>query len=125
MWYQKSTTQSHWASPLCAISYQGSLISGTRRLATSLRAKLVGDGGEPVSVSCGAIRGTGMQKVEKVDFSKLLGFEMLGDEVSGSLEFQYAAVDAKLGAKVGAEHWVACEVTSEFPANIAEKTRGE
>jgi len=37
----------------------------------------------------------------KIDYSKLLGFESIGDMISGSVDFQDDAVAAKLGAKVG------------------------
>jgi hypothetical protein len=41
--------------------------------------------------------------VDKVDYAKLLGFEALRDQVSGSVDFQEDTINAKLGAKVGVE----------------------
>ena len=61
-----------------------------------------------------------MQRTKKMDFAKLLGFQAVGDEVSGGVDFQDDVIDAKLGAKVGAEAWVACEDSSEFA--VAETT---
>ena len=40
---------------------------------------------------------------KKIDYSKLLGFECVGDLISGDVDFQDEAVAAKLGAKVGAD----------------------
>jgi hypothetical protein len=37
----------------------------------------------------------------KIDYSKLLGFESIGDLISGNVDFQDEALAAKLGAKVG------------------------
>jgi hypothetical protein len=37
----------------------------------------------------------------KIDYSKLLGFESIGDLISGGVDFQDEALAAKLGAKVG------------------------
>lgn len=51
-----------------------------------------------------------------IDFARLLGFEALRDEISGVLDLRHLVMDAKLGAKVGAEAWVECDVNSEFPS---------
>jgi hypothetical protein len=42
-----------------------------------------------------------MQASKKIDFARLLGFEMVSDQISGSLDFQDEIVGDKLGAKVG------------------------
>lgn len=41
--------------------------------------------------------------MEKIDFSKLLGFDCVAQELAYGLDFQDPTVDAKLGAKVGFE----------------------
>jgi hypothetical protein len=41
---------------------------------------------------------TGDLKTSKVDFGKLLGFEMFGDQISDGLDWQDEALGAKLGA---------------------------
>jgi hypothetical protein len=42
-----------------------------------------------------------MKTANKIDYSKLLGFESVGNLISGSVDFQDDALAAKLGAKVG------------------------
>jgi hypothetical protein len=42
-----------------------------------------------------------MKKASEINYSKLLGFESVGDLISGNIDFQDEAVAAKLGAKVG------------------------
>jgi hypothetical protein len=37
----------------------------------------------------------------KMDYSKLLGFDMVAKDVNGGVDFKDATVGAKLGAKVG------------------------
>jgi hypothetical protein len=37
-----------------------------------------------------------------IDFTKLLGFAAVTDQISGSVDFQNETIAAKLGAKVGA-----------------------
>jgi hypothetical protein len=37
----------------------------------------------------------------KMDYSKLLGFDMVAKDVTGGVDFKDATVGAKLGAKVG------------------------
>ena len=44
-----------------------------------------------------------MQELNKIDYSKLLGFEMMSDQPSASVDFQDDTFAARLGAKVGAE----------------------
>jgi hypothetical protein len=41
--------------------------------------------------------------LDKIDYSKLLGFEGVSDQLSGSVNFQDDTINAKLGAKVGVE----------------------
>lgn len=54
-----------------------------------------------------------MQSVRKIDLTKLLGFDAVSAEVEGPVDLQDAAIDGRLGAKVGAESWVACEVNGQ------------
>ena len=42
-----------------------------------------------------------MQKLEKIDLTKLLGFETVARESSDDVDFQDETLGAKLGAKVG------------------------
>jgi len=49
--------------------------------------------------------------MQKIDFSKLLGFASVSDRISGSVDFQDQAVSTTLGAKVGP-----IEPTGEFIA---------
>ena len=44
-----------------------------------------------------------MKKAIEINYSKLLGFESVGDLISGNIDFQDEAVAAKLGAKIGAD----------------------
>jgi hypothetical protein len=44
-----------------------------------------------------------MKNASEIDYSKLLGFEAIGDEIVGNVDFQDERVAAKLGAKVGAD----------------------
>ena len=44
-----------------------------------------------------------MNKPDKIDYAKLLGFDAVSDEISGGLDFQNETIGAKLGAKVGNE----------------------
>jgi hypothetical protein len=44
-----------------------------------------------------------MKKVSEINYSKLLGFESIGDQIIGSVDFQDERVAAKLGAKIGAD----------------------
>ena len=47
--------------------------------------------------------------MKQVEFRKLLGFAAVSDELGDSVDFQADVIEAKLGAKVGIEAWVACE----------------
>jgi hypothetical protein len=42
-----------------------------------------------------------MKEADKIDFAKLLGFDAVSDQISGSVDFQDETIGAKLGAKVG------------------------
>jgi hypothetical protein len=42
-----------------------------------------------------------MKRHDDIDFSKLLGFDAVNDQISGSVDFQDETISAKLGAKVG------------------------
>lgn len=44
-----------------------------------------------------------MQKPDKIDCSKLLGFATVSEEISGKLDLRDATISDKLGAKVGFE----------------------
>jgi hypothetical protein len=44
-----------------------------------------------------------MKTANKIDYSKLLGFESVGEQIFGSVDFQNDALAAKLGAKVGVD----------------------
>jgi len=54
-----------------------------------------------------------MPRIESLDLTKLLGFNSVSKEVSGGLCFQDQAFEAKLGAKVGAEVWVDCDLAAK------------
>jgi hypothetical protein len=42
-----------------------------------------------------------MSELTKIDFSKLLGFDIAADELNEKVDFKNPAVAARLGAKVG------------------------
>jgi hypothetical protein len=42
-----------------------------------------------------------MQKPDKIDYTKLLGFDSVGGETSEGVDFQDETLGARLGAKVG------------------------
>jgi len=44
-----------------------------------------------------------MQKPDKIDYAKLLGFDTVNDQLSAGVDFQDETVAARLGAKVGTE----------------------
>ncbi len=39
----------------------------------------------------------------KIDFARLLGFEGVSEQLANGIDFQNETMDAKLGARVGAE----------------------
>ena len=43
------------------------------------------------------------QNADQLDFTKLLGFEGVSEQLSNGVDFQNETMDAKLGARVGAE----------------------
>jgi len=57
-----------------------------------------------------------MRQTSDFDLGRLLGFEAVSNEISGPVNFQDEALDAKLGAKVGAEQLVHCDITTLSPA---------
>lgn len=50
-----------------------------------------------------------------IDLANLLGFDTIGSELSGKVDFKDEAVSAKLGAKVGVEVLVALDAVSSPP----------
>ena len=48
--------------------------------------------------------------MQKIDFSKLVGFAAVADEIGDSVDFQADVIEAKLGAKVGTEALVALDL---------------
>jgi hypothetical protein len=42
-----------------------------------------------------------MQRTDRIDYAKLLGFDGVSDQISGSVDFRDETIGAKLGAKVG------------------------
>jgi hypothetical protein len=57
-----------------------------------------------------------MNMANKIDYSKLLGFESVEALISGSVDFQDDALAAKLGAKVGADPLPGGDVEVDEPA---------
>ena len=47
--------------------------------------------------------------MQKLDLTKLFGFDTVAGELESNVNFQHDAVEAKLGAKVGVESWAACD----------------
>lgn len=56
-----------------------------------------------------------MQKPEKIDFTRLLGFAAASGQSSNGVNFQADIFEARLGAKVGAEILVALDVAANRP----------
>ena len=52
-----------------------------------------------------------MQDLFRIDYSKLLGFDVVSDEIANGIDFRNEIVGAKLGAKVGS-------ATTKMPAAI-------
>ena len=44
-----------------------------------------------------------MRKTKTLDFARLLGFDTVSDQISGSLDFREGTIGDKLGARVGPE----------------------
>jgi hypothetical protein len=61
-----------------------------------------------------------VQNFPQIDFRRLLGFDTLAQEVAGVVQLQSESMDAKLGAKIGAESWVDCE-RSELPVHSGSR----
>jgi hypothetical protein len=56
-----------------------------------------GDPNPRQTLSGGAI----MKQTHRIDYTKLLGFDSVSDQIEGSIDFQDETIGAKLGAKVG------------------------
>ena len=65
-----------------------------------------------VLLSVTELGGTHMQKAEKIDFTRLLGFAAASGQSSNGVNFQSDIFEARLGAKVGAEVLVALDVAA-------------
>jgi hypothetical protein len=69
-----------------------------------------------------------MQKPTKIDYSKLLGFDMVVDEISEGVNFNHPTVGARLGAKVGTatktEQTMLIDLPLEASAPIMQGMRG-
>ena len=61
-----------------------------------------------------------MKNADKIDFAKLLGFDTVSDQISGSVDFQDETIGAKLGAKVGTEALIACDLPHAFAGYVAK-----
>jgi hypothetical protein len=56
------------------------------------------------SLDCASLLGrTVNRKIKTLDFAKLLGFETINEQISGSVDFRDETLGDKLGAKVGVE----------------------
>jgi hypothetical protein len=62
-----------------------------------------------------------MQKPDKIDYTKLLGFDVVSDQLSAGVDFQGESFEARLGAKVGAEVLVACDLADNRPETSVGK----
>jgi hypothetical protein len=51
-----------------------------------------------------------MQKPEKINYARLLGFDAVSDQFSNGVDFQADGFEARLGAKVGGEVLVALDI---------------
>jgi hypothetical protein len=60
----------------------------------------------------------------KINFAKLLGFDGVSNQISGPVDFQDETINAKLGAKVGTEALIVCDLCTGLAAN-ALKGKGE
>jgi hypothetical protein len=56
-----------------------------------------------------------MNENRKIDFSKLLGFQVLGEELSERVDFRDEAFGGRLGAKVGGKDLTLVYVPREKP----------
>jgi len=62
--------------------------------------------------------GEDMQDKAKIDYSKLFGFDTVGDALTKGIDFQDPTIGAKLGAKVGGA------TKTEMPMNAPLKVEG-
>ena len=70
----------------------GSVDFGDETIGAKLGAKMCGDTEPGPSRRC---------ETREIEFSKLLGFEAVSDQIAGSVDFRDETIGAKLGAKVG------------------------
>jgi hypothetical protein len=61
-----------------------------------------------------------VQNSDKIDYAKLLGFEVVAEQIAGSVDFQDETVGAKLGAKVGLPETGASAKLTEAAATTAK-----
>ena len=54
-----------------------------------------------------------MKKASEINYAKLLGFESIGELISGDIDFKEEAVAAKLGAKIGIDVQTPSETPKE------------
>jgi hypothetical protein len=59
-------------------------------------------------------------KSDKIDNAKLLGFDAVSDQIADGVDFQDEAIGAKLGAKVGNEAGVDCELRTGLADDSAK-----
>jgi hypothetical protein len=64
--------------------------------------------------------GWNMQKPDRVNFDKLLGFKLLARELLHEFDFQDETLGARLGAKVGTEDMVALDVAYDAALKAVE-----
>jgi hypothetical protein len=67
-----------------------------------------------------------MDHSKKIDLSRLLGFALVGEDPVETIDVRESILDARLGAKVGLEAWVACELRSrpeEVGGTVPDKVR--
>lgn len=60
-----------------------------------------------------------MQKHDRIDFDKLLGFGTVSDRIDQSVDLREETVAARLGAKVGTEAMVALDVAYDAALKAA------
>jgi hypothetical protein len=61
-----------------------------------------------------------MKRHDDIDFSKLLGFDAVSDQISGSVDFQDEPIGAKLGAKVGTPELI-IEMAGEYVGAVRDR----
>ena len=66
-----------------------------------------------------------MQKTEKLDMARLLGFDTVATELAGRIGFQDETLSAKLGAKVGEQSGPALFQNEDVAAKLGAKVGTE